>query len=267
MRIGTLVSAALGALGLCFFVVELKYFGEGYEGSWDEVVLVLGWASILAALVVAIVCASVVVHRATPVAMLRTPERPFTGSGDPRVRTGLVSYPRQAVGADDERVPAAAGGNQLRSRGQRIGEPRARGEKVVPPGMRRPDAVLDEARGARKQRIGRGRADDDEVDVLRGQAGAANGLLRGFGRQVGRGDAGVDDMALTDARSLENPLVARIDHLFEVEVGQHFFGKPATGRSDFDQWFRSLHAFSVTPPADEAARRAEDAWEPSLSAL
>lgn len=73
--------------------------------------------SSLAALVVAIVCASVVVHRVTPVAMFRTPERPFTAYGDPRVRTDLVSYPRQALGADDERVTINAKPKRIVSQG------------------------------------------------------------------------------------------------------------------------------------------------------
>ena len=57
MRMGTLVSAGLGALGLCLFLIELNYFGEGYDGSWDEVVLVLGWLSILGALAVGVATA------------------------------------------------------------------------------------------------------------------------------------------------------------------------------------------------------------------
>ena len=73
--------------------------------------------SSLAALVIAMLCASVVVHRVVPVAMLRTPERPFARSGDPRVRTGLVSYPRQAVGADDERVTISAKPKRVVSQG------------------------------------------------------------------------------------------------------------------------------------------------------
>ena len=54
---GTVVSAGLGALGLCLFFIELNYLGESYNGSWDEVVLVLGWLSILAALVVGVATA------------------------------------------------------------------------------------------------------------------------------------------------------------------------------------------------------------------
>ncbi|MBA3717683.1 MAG: hypothetical protein H0W87_05605 [Actinobacteria bacterium] len=53
MRVGTLISGALAALGLVLFLVKVNYLGEGYEGSWDTVVLVAGWLSILAALVVA----------------------------------------------------------------------------------------------------------------------------------------------------------------------------------------------------------------------
>ena len=54
MRLGSLVSAALAALGLGLFLVKVNYLGEGYEGSWDDVVLVLGWLAILSALVVAV---------------------------------------------------------------------------------------------------------------------------------------------------------------------------------------------------------------------
>ena len=57
MRIGTVVSAALAALGLVLFFVKVRYLGEGYEGSWDEVVLVVAWVSIFSALVVAVLTA------------------------------------------------------------------------------------------------------------------------------------------------------------------------------------------------------------------
>jgi iron complex transport system substrate-binding protein len=40
--------------------------------------------------------------------MLWTADRPFAGHGNPRVRTGQASYPRLAVGADNERVTVSA---------------------------------------------------------------------------------------------------------------------------------------------------------------
>jgi len=54
VRLGSLLGAALAAIGVGLFLVKVNYLGEGYEGSWDEVVLVLGWLAILSALVVAI---------------------------------------------------------------------------------------------------------------------------------------------------------------------------------------------------------------------
>ena len=64
--------------------------------------------SSLAALVLAMACATAVVHRFAPWGMLWTADRPFAGHGNPRVRTGQASYPRLAVGADNERVTVSA---------------------------------------------------------------------------------------------------------------------------------------------------------------
>jgi hypothetical protein len=55
VRVSSLLSAGLAALGLGLFLVKLNYLGEGYEGSWDVVVLAIAWLSILAALVVAVI--------------------------------------------------------------------------------------------------------------------------------------------------------------------------------------------------------------------
>ena len=40
-------------------------------------------------------------------------------------------------------------------------------------------------------------------------------------RQVRRRHARIDDVALADAGALQDPLVAGVDHLLEVGVGQH----------------------------------------------
>ena len=48
--------------------------------------------------------------------------------------------------------------------------------------------------------------------------------MRAFGGdlgEVGRGDAGLGDVALADAGALQDPLVGRVDQLLEVRVGQH----------------------------------------------
>jgi hypothetical protein len=55
VRLGTLASLALAALGIVLFAVKVNYLGEGYEGSWDAIVLVVAWLAIAAALLVAII--------------------------------------------------------------------------------------------------------------------------------------------------------------------------------------------------------------------
>ena len=54
------------------------------------------------------------------------------------------------------------------------------------------------------------------------ETGAFDGLFRRFRRQIGRGDAGLDDVALADAGPLQNPFVAGVYHLLEIGVGEHF---------------------------------------------
>jgi iron complex transport system substrate-binding protein len=56
------------------------------------------------ALAGALVAASVVAEHVTPVSLLPAPERPFAAHGDPRVRTGPLSYPRHATGTDGVRA-------------------------------------------------------------------------------------------------------------------------------------------------------------------
>ena len=60
--------------------------------------------------------------------------------------------------------------------------------------------------------------DDDEVDVVRSEAGLRDRFQRRFLREIGRGDAWIDDVALANARALKNPLVGRVDELFEILV-------------------------------------------------
>jgi hypothetical protein len=52
--LGTLAGVGLVALSLGLFLVYVNYLGEGYDGPWDTVVLMLAWASIFAALAVAL---------------------------------------------------------------------------------------------------------------------------------------------------------------------------------------------------------------------
>lgn len=59
-------------------------------------------------IVTAIVIASTLVALLTPAALVALPQRPFSGDGNPTVRTGGKSYPRVAIGSDDESTSIAA---------------------------------------------------------------------------------------------------------------------------------------------------------------
>ena len=63
--------------------------------------------------------------------------------------------------------------------------------------------------------------DDDEVDVGRREPGALDRLPGGLSRQIRRRDARFDDVPLADAGALQDPFVARFDHLLEIGVGEH----------------------------------------------
>jgi iron complex transport system substrate-binding protein len=58
----------------------------------------------LAAVVTAVLSASVAVARMAPASLFPPPERPESAAGTPRVRTESPFYPRHATGADDVRV-------------------------------------------------------------------------------------------------------------------------------------------------------------------
>ena len=84
---------------------------------------------------------------------------------------GVVDDARHDVGADDERVLAGAGRDHLIRDAQRVGEPGTRGAEVEAPRVDRADLRLQRARRARKNRVRRRRADDDEADVVGREAG------------------------------------------------------------------------------------------------
>ncbi len=59
---------------------------------------------------------------------------------------------------------------------------------------------------------------------------------RGFDRHIGRRDFGRGDVALRNSGSLENPLVAGVDHFLEILIGQHARRHVAAERTDFSSW-------------------------------
>ena len=132
----------------------------------------------------------------------------------------VVDDARHHVGPDDEDVVVRAGRDELAAGRQCERERRAGRAQVESPRVARADLVLYQARRTREEHVRRHRADHDDLDVVGRESGSLNRLDRRFLAEIGRCDTGIDDVALADAGALKDPLVARIDHLFEVGVGQ-----------------------------------------------
>ena len=68
----------------------------------------------------------------------------------------------------------------------------------------------------RKRQVGRGRRNDDEVDLVGRKPGIVEGAAGGMHGKVGGELAFGRDVALLDADALLNPLVGRVDGLGSV---------------------------------------------------
>jgi hypothetical protein len=88
--------------------------------------------------------------------------------------------------------------------------------------------ALHDACGRGGQHIRTERADDDQVNVLGGQARILNSTLRGERGEHGNRFVGCGNAALPHARALNDPFVGRFDHLFEVGIGKTTLGERTT---------------------------------------
>src|SRR5262249_27339026 len=77
----------------------------------------------------------------------------------------------------------------------------------------------DQAGGGGEEHVGSDAGDDDEVDGGRVVVGLGEDFFGGFGSEVGRGHALIDDVALTDAGAGADPFIAGLDEFGEVVVG------------------------------------------------
>ena len=83
---------------------------------------------------------------------------------------------REQVGADDERAAADPGGEHRVRLRDGVDESRAPGREVVGARLRRAELVGHDRGSGRKRHVGRDRGDDDEIEILRADAGAARAL-------------------------------------------------------------------------------------------
>src|SRR3546814_5839360 len=87
----------------------------------------------------------------------------------------------------------------------------------------------DLASGRGEDDVGRGRAEHDQVDLGGLDAGRFQRTHGGVVREVTGGFAFGRDVALADAGARGDPLVAGVDDLRQVVVGEHLFRQVAAG--------------------------------------
>lgn len=134
--------------------------------------------------------------------------------------------------------------------------------------------VLQQASGAQKHAVGRGRGDDNEVRVAWPETGGLERAVRGMLRQIASCFLIRGDMALADAGALEDPRVGRVHHFLEIGIGKHTGGQVTTGAeySGID-----FHAHSRIPKNDDEVIAAQskaaleaswrDAWPGAFQVL
>src|SRR4029079_19154270 len=143
---------------------------------------------------------------------------------DARAPVLRIGHARERLAPDDEHVVEVAGGQQRRAHDELVDEPGAAGVEVEGPAPHA-EAVAHERAGVGDQLLGGRGGDDEEIDGVGGESGVLDRSGAGLDGQ-GRGRlTRTGDPPLADAGALDDPLVAGVDALLEVGVGEALVGK------------------------------------------
>jgi hypothetical protein len=143
-----------------------------------------------------------------------------------------IDHARQRFRADDERGFDGAASNEFIRDRQSVDKSGTCGVYIERRATVRTQAVLQQTCARWKDNVGCCRPEDDQLDLVRGDACRFHRGARGmFGEIAGRLAIG-SQMALTDARARHDPLVAGFDELFEIGIGDDPFRQIAAGTGD-----------------------------------
>ena len=106
---------------------------------------------------------------------------------------GIVDDPAHGIGADHQDFAVRARRDQGRARGQAVQKTGTGGAQVEAPGAMRAQAILNQARGGRKQHVGRHGADQDGVQL---GAGDSAGGQRRAGSSVPMSEVAISGAAI-----------------------------------------------------------------------
>ena len=115
-----------------------------------------------------------------------------------------------------------------------VHEAGAAGREVVGACVGGTELVGEDHRRRRKGHVGRHRRDDEEIDVLAGEARLRERGLAPGQRKVGERLRVGSDPALADPGALDDPLVRRVDEPLELGVVEHAVGRVGAEPGDRD---------------------------------
>ena len=146
---------------------------------------------------------------------------------------GVIDDRRQYIGADHQDALVRAGGDELGSGLHGINKGGAGGGKVKSPNTRGAQLVLDDAGGGGEEHVGRDCADDNGIEIAGCEAALGKRFLGGFDREVAGSYTFFSTMSRREKSDAgENPLVRRVDHLFEVSIGKKAGWHVGSGGAD-----------------------------------
>ena len=151
---------------------------------------------------------------------------------DARVAVFPIDDRGKFFGPDDEHGFVGARHDELLADLESVNETRTRGLEIERGGAGGPEFLLHETGRRRERHVGRDRGDDDEVDLVGGDAGFFQRALGGFGTEVGGEFVFSGDAAFLDAGAGGDPLVGGLDEFFEFGVGENARGKIRTDAHD-----------------------------------
>src|SRR3569623_1958193 len=146
---------------------------------------------------------------------------------------GPVEDARQGLRPAPQHVARAAGADDFVGVIERVHETGADRLNIVGRAALHAETLLQQTRGAGENLIRGGGSDDDEIELLRGDARGFDGATRGGFGEIASGLFRRGDVTFSDAGAFAYPCVSGGDHLFEFGVCQHFLGQIAAGAYDF----------------------------------
>ncbi len=163
---------------------------------------------------------------------------------DDRVPVVDVAHARQTFASDHEHVAVRTACQELRPRGERIEEACATGPEVEGRGARAAEAVLHDARHrGNALMISGDRGHDHEIHVFRSKLGVLERLAASSDEEIRRFLPFIQPAALTDARALDDPLVAGLNEACEPKI-VHSARRDLEAEARDSDWLSSQHQLS-----------------------